>query len=124
MTHYRFAADPYEGCWLAGLPDAGDCQGQLQRCHLISKQHIRREIWQSRRWKASGKLDGLTLHDLQADPRTWVPGCQRHHFLLDEAFKLQIPRYLLPPAVEEYAAQWGLVWLLDRLYGERLDVAA
>jgi hypothetical protein len=34
-----------------------------------------------------------------------------------------IPRHRLPPALEEFAAEMGLLWWLDYTYGPRWDDA-
>lgn len=76
-----------------------------------------------RQFSDDAKDSGLlprTLHDLQWDDRVWVPGCERHHFHLDEQFRLVIPRDRLPEGVELFAGEWGLGWLLDRLYPEQV----
>jgi hypothetical protein len=95
-------------CWIAEhiiLP--GPCDGHLIRGHLIAKQTIRREA------------QGADLYD----PRCWVPICGGitgiggHHGMLDYAKTIRIPRDALPPAVEEFAAEYGLVWWLERTYG-------
>lgn len=121
MTIYHFAQDPYRSCWFAGLPDAGECEGRMQACHLLPKSLIKRELWQSRKWR--GRLPE-TLHELQWDPRVVVAGCQRHHFRLDESRKLKIPRYLLPPSVEEYAREYELMWWIEREYPDHGEAAA
>jgi hypothetical protein len=43
--------------------------------------------------------------------------------MLDTSRKLRIARAELPPAVEEFAAELGLVWWLDREYGVVADAA-
>lgn len=123
MSTYVYAQDPYAGCWFAGLPAAGKCDGRLQKCHLLPKALLKRELWQSRRWKASGRLPE-SLQELVWDERVWIPGCQFHHYRVDESRKLRVPRHLLPPAVEAFAAEWGLEWWLSREYGERQEMAA
>jgi hypothetical protein len=97
-------------CWVAEtLPGAGPCDPGvfgLQRAHLVRQQVIRREV--GRGWSVAA-----------ADPRSWVVMCWGHHAQLDHSRKLKIPRGLLPWAVEEFAAEYGLSWWLDREYGER-----
>ena len=120
-AHYTFAMGDGYGCWLAKLTDT-PCSGRLERVHLLSKQTIRREVWQSRKWKASG-LQPDTFFDLVWDRRVWVPGCSGHHYLLDQSKKLTVPRESLPDGVEAYAEQWGLGWWLTRIYGELREAA-
>jgi hypothetical protein len=63
-----------------------------------------------------------SLRALIDDPRVVVPGCggitglTGHHGAVD-ALILRIPRGMLPPALEEYAAEYSLTWALERSYG-------
>lgn len=106
---------PVTGCWFAGLPDAGPCDGGLVRCHLIPKQLLKRLFPHG--------FDGRSLAVLQADPRSWVWGCGGptgiggHHGQLDTSRKLRVPRPLLPSGVEEMATELDLLWWVDREYG-------
>lgn len=116
---YRYACDvPGEvaACWLA-QHSSEPCGGRMTKAHLISKQAIRKEIWNPA--LAEPNLDGFPscLRHLQDDPRCWVPTCWSHHQALDIARTLRISREQLPAAVEEYAAQYGVVRLLEREYG-------
>jgi hypothetical protein len=127
-------------CWFAKLPGSGPCEGQLVRVHLISKQQLRRTFpkgavliggrWQPPVEAAFVPQDGeparRTLRELQDDPRAWVPGCggmsglAGHHGRLDSSphngTRLRLARAQLPAAVEEYAAELGLTWWLDKTY--------
>ncbi len=119
---YTYACDiPGEPatCWLARL-SGKPCGGTLTKAHLISKQAIRKEIWN----RKLAEPDLLwpedfpaTLRHLQDDPRCWVPACWAHHQALDIARTLRVTREQLPPAVESYAAEYGVVWWLEREYG-------
>jgi hypothetical protein len=68
-------------------------------------------------------LECVSLQHLVWDPRCLVllcggpTGIGGHHGALDYARTLRIPRVVLPPEVEEYAAEFGLVWSLDHDYG-------
>lgn len=70
-------------------------------------------------------LAGATPRELVADARSWVWGCGGptgiggHHGRLDSrgCDPLRIPRYRLPPGLEEFAEELGLGWWLDREYG-------
>lgn len=102
------------GCWVAfNVVSPGHCSGRLVRAHLIKQQTIRREAPNADLW----------------DPRCWVPVCGGpmgnggHHGMLDHSRTLRIPREALPSSLEEFAAEHGLLWALDREYGP-LDVAA
>src|SRR5438128_1186852 len=97
-----------ERCWLRQFapPELRECDGRLDPCHLIPKQLLRRELG-----------DGTVgFEDLI------VPGCRKHHRLLDEARRIKIPRKRLPARVEWFAEQAGLAWFLDFEYGERYGV--
>ena len=106
------------GCWLAQFSDT-PCDGQLIRAHLLPKQKIRQEINARRLTKAEKQ-------ELYWDPRCWVPACGGptgiggHHGLLD-GLKLTVPRAALPEGLEEFAAELGLSWWLDRTYGPTED---
>jgi hypothetical protein len=41
--------------------------------------------------------------------------------MLDQSRTLRIPRDMLPPAVEEFAAEYGLLWWVEREYGPLTD---
>jgi hypothetical protein len=97
-----------DGCWVAfNVPGCGPCDGPLVRAHLIKQQTIRREAGKQHVW----------------DDRVWVPCCGGptgvggHHGQLDYARSLRIPRSALPVMVEEFAAEHGLTWWLEREYG-------
>lgn len=98
---------PKPRCWFAELPGAGECDGKLRKCHLIPAQTIKREVGKAHVW----------------DPRVWVwgcggpMGCSGHHGMLDYSRTLRVPRAMLPPAVEAFAAEFEIDWWLDREYG-------
>jgi hypothetical protein len=117
---YEYACN-FEGepatCWLARL-SATPCGGVMTKAHIISKQAIRKEIWNPA--QALGDVPEsfpATLRELQDDPRCWVPACWAHHSALDIARTLRIAREQLPAAVEAFAVQYGVVWILEREYG-------
>lgn len=94
-------------CFLAKFSDR-PCEGPLVRAHLIPAQTIRREVGTRAVW----------------DDRVFVPACGGivgiggHHGQLDYTRSLRIPRAELPPDLEEFAAEFDLLWWLDRTYGE------
>lgn len=123
-------------CFFASFPDAGPCDGALIRAHLVPRQLLKREYphgavliegqWQRRAIRQPAARNACrTLRQLCDDPRSWVPCCggpmglSGHHGQLDQSRTLRIPRELLPTAVEEFAAELGLLWYLDREYGPR-----
>jgi hypothetical protein len=83
--------------------------------HLIKQQTIRREVWNRR-----DELEGVPRSKarLLGDSRWWVWACVRHHWELDKSRRLRIPRHRLPPELEEAAAQYGILWWIEREYGE------
>jgi hypothetical protein len=126
-------------CAFGGKPGAGPCSGALIRAHLIPKQLTKREfphgvVFENGTWRRLDRtedrydLPHRTLREIHDDPRSWVPCCGGgsgiggHHGQLD-GLKLRIQRAGLPPAVEEFAAELGLGWWLDRTYGEAARAA-
>jgi hypothetical protein len=93
---------------------ADDCLGRLQRAHLIKEQVLRREVWNRREQLANVPRTKTQLFE---DPRLIVWACVRHHWQLDKSRTLKIPRHRLPPELEEAAAQYGILWWVDREYG-------
>lgn len=125
-------------CFFAGWPDAGPCDGALIRAHLVPRQLLKRDFpwgvvlaedgrWY-RRFRGESRPEASRFRSLKAlcdDPRSFVACCGGpmgpggHHGMLDQSRTLRIPREQLPAAVEEFAAELGLVWWLDREYGPR-----
>lgn len=115
-------------CFFKGWPGAGPCDGKLIPAHLIPKQLIRREVCSARTTCSSGRWpvtvdQRAELARILWDVRVVVPCCggpmglSGHHGMLDVARTLRIPRDRLPAAVEDYAAEHGLTWWLEREYG-------
>jgi hypothetical protein len=103
---------------------AGPCDGRLVRAHLIPAQLLKRETNAAVRARA---MTQATQDMLVWDPRAWVwmcggpTGIGGHHGRLDYSRRLRIPRHRIPPETEEFAAELGLGWWLDRTYGERTE---
>lgn len=123
-------------CFFAGWPDAGACDGQLVRGHIVPRQLLKRTYphgalldedgWRPMtRYEDRYDLRHRTLQDLIDDQRSWVPVCGgatgvgAHHGRLDIARTLRIPRERIPEGTEQYAAELGLGWYLDRAHGPR-----
>lgn len=132
-------------CFFREVAPQFECGGRLQRCHLIPKQRLKREFPHgalvvvgepSVAAAASVPLLPLvreltvaqrpgellvvfrSLGTIEWDERCWVPGCVDHHQRLDgRAFHLL--RSDLPEAAEEFAAEYGIGWMLDADFGER-----
>lgn len=127
-------------CFFHGWPEAGPCNGRLIRAHLIPQQLIKRtcpdglyrygDVWlppaRVRELEApSLDMSGFPWRSCSAllmDPRSWVwccggpTGAQGHHGMLDYSRTIRIPRDRLPAGVEEFAAELGLLWWVDRTY--------
>jgi len=90
-------------CWFAHL---GDCDfradGRPDRMHLIPAQRLRKA--------------GLKRKEVQ-DDRVIRHGCRKHHHQFDNGF-IKVTRDEIPRDTEEFAAEHGLEWSLDRDYGE------
>lgn len=115
-------------CFLAAFapPGAEECQGPMQRCHLVTKQRLR-ELWRQVHHPKSVRPKGwvraalpATLRQLLVDPRLWRPGCERHHQLMDAGRRsLRVPRSAIPAETEAFCLSVELDSWLDREYGER-----
>ena len=84
--------------------------------HLIPKQQIKKAL-------AGMVLDDLDGYVILWDQRVTRAACYRHHTMLDQSRKLRVPRHAIPVETEEYAAELGLGWWLDREYGPRVVAA-
>lgn len=141
--------DELLACFFAGWPDVTPCEGQLVRAHLIAKGRIKKAFrngaWRDgERWinripdealddpETIAAWRHLTLEEIQADRRCWIPVCGgltgigAHHGQLDNpSSKLRLTRAQLTLDVEEFAAEFGFEALLDREYGPRAgEIAA
>jgi hypothetical protein len=52
-----------------------------------------------------------------------MPACRAHHSAFDTARTLRVPRSSLPEAVERFAEGLGLLWWIEREYGEIEEAA-
>lgn len=95
-------------CWLAGR-DGRSCDGRIDPAHLIPKQTLKREL----RTKDRGVI---------WDRRVIRPICRFHHGQLDNR-ALRLVRAEIPQETEEFAAEHGIGWWLDRTYGQRPGAA-
>lgn len=114
----------------------GPCDGALIRAHLIPQQLLRREfphgvLFDDGRWRKATRyedrydLPHRTWSALAYDSRSWVACCGGpqgnggHHGQLDHSKKLRIDREDLPEELEQFAAELGLTWFIQRTYNER-----
>lgn len=111
----------------------GSCDGALIRAHLIPQQLLRREfphgaLFDDGRWRKATRYEDRydlpyrTAADLANDKRTWVPCCggpqgnAGHHGQLDHSRTIRITRQQLPVEVTDFAAEFGLLWWIERTY--------
>ena len=97
-------------CFLARFAPQVPCDGPTDFCHLIPKQVLKREI-------------ATDDPDVIWHPSTYVPGCRRHHNMLDVERTLKIPRSELPWKMIAFCEAFGLMWWVEREYGASLPVA-
>ena len=104
-TLYTYGALPAEEvvCFFAQF-SSEPCSGRMERAHLVRAQTIRREVGRARAviWC----------------PAVWRHACFRHHWMFDQAKTLIVPRSAIPADTEQWAAEHGLTWWLDRTYRE------
>lgn len=116
-------------CWFADLPGAGPCEGALVKCHLLTRQELKK-LWRSYHHRAGQPeprwpFKHRSLQALRDDPRCWVYGCGGpcgpggHHGQFKPDGPRVIDRHRLPEGLEEFAAELGLTWWLERTYGPR-----
>lgn len=119
-------------CFFADLPDAGPCDGQLVKAHLLPRQRLRREfalgvVLEDGKWRKLKRTEDryeLPYRNLRAlidDPASWVPCCGGptgiggHHGDLD-GLRLRLSREQLPEAFIWFCEELGLGWYVDRTY--------
>lgn len=83
----------------------------MDPAHLVPKQRIKREY-------PAHVVGAAVQRGIVWDPRVLVAACRAHHSAWDNRV-FNIARGEVPQACEEYAEEYGLVWSLDRDYGER-----
>jgi hypothetical protein len=98
-------------CWLKQFTDT-PCDGRMDRAHLLPRQLMRREL--------KGRPD---LPALLVDGRGWMPACRAHHSAFDTARPMRVPRSSLPEGLESFAEGLGLLWWIEREYGEIEEAA-
>lgn len=125
-------------CWFAGRPGIDPCQGRMDRMHWVKQQAIRARFPHGAyrvdggEWVRTPRLmdpadfegralDMRSMQQIVWDGRVWAGACRWHHGTFDRpgVRALRVPRAELPVDVEEWAAEFGMVWWLDRTYGER-----
>lgn len=97
---------PLHACWFAAFSEK-PCDGPMDKCHLIPRQRLRKEI---------AKSDAILASTLLWHPALWVYGCRRHHGDFDNR-ALRVARASVPEVVEMAAAELGMGWSLDRDFG-------
>lgn len=81
--------------------------GDIQGHHIIPKRTLKQQHFTDHVW----------------DDRNGLGLCAWHH-QRHENYRQRVPRDLLPEAVYEFAAELGIMWMLDREYPkEALDGA-
>lgn len=83
----------------------------MDRCHLIPKQRIRKQLRSDR-----PNLDPETLLRCVWHESMWVPGCRQHHSELDVSRVLRIPREDIPEITWAVAALFRVEWSLEYDY--------
>lgn len=100
-------------CYFAGK-GGFSCIAPVDPHHIIKRQTIRGQV--SR---------GAWLEDyahILHDSRNIIPVCRQHHANWHNA-RFTVARSELPESVEQFAAEYGLTWALDREYGQRSEAA-
>jgi hypothetical protein len=108
-------------CFFREFAPAGlrECQGPMQRHHVIKKQTIKRLFPQLPMFATDEEVreNKRRLAAAQKDDRDLLWACKRHHDLHEKAKRIPVPREELPEAVELFAADYGLVYELERQFG-------
>lgn len=80
--------------------EGGECQGDVQGHHAVSKQALKRR----------------GLHAFLWDTRNKIDVCTHRHEQVTNAYR-PISAELLPDDVWAFAADVGLTWWVERMYG-------
>ena len=102
--------DPSEWCWLHYTLGVDGCMGPIDPAHVGFSEH----------WLSKAPTGPHLTKEQANDPRILRPICRKHHHQFDFG-KLDLTRAQLPPSVEEYAKEHGLVHKLNREYGLRTE---
>lgn len=127
--------------WRKTLPPSSHlhCDGPLDAHHVLPKRLLKRVFphgvyfaegdgWRRTMPDQVGDYSietgaARSLGDLLNDGRNGIPVCRRHHDLIENC-AINLSRGELPHEVEEFAAELGLRWYLERTYREEeADVA-
>jgi hypothetical protein len=108
-------------CFLKDFSDR-PCDGRLVKAHLLPKQQMNKALTDHHYYRHAHD-EKRARRDWHEDPRSWVWACggpmgnAGHHGMLDASRTIRIPRDRLPAGLEEFAAELGLTWWLEREYG-------
>jgi hypothetical protein len=108
-------------CFFHEFAPAGirDCDGRVQNHHAIRQQTIRRLMAPARpHMMLDVELRQMKAALAQAlrDPRNTLWACKRHHQLWHNG-RIRVPRADVPEGLEEFAAEYELLFELDRMFG-------
>jgi hypothetical protein len=96
------------------------CSGPLQAHHVIPVQRLRHEHSHTAWAGGDHPLLGVTFDELIADPRNGVALCEVAHRAWENGTARPL-RHQLPACVEEFAADYELLWSLDQDFGNDDD---
>lgn len=96
-----------------------DCDGRLQNHHAIKQQTIRRLMAPARPHMMLDdelRVIKAALAKALRDPRNSLSACKRHHALWHNG-RIRVSRGDIPSELEDFAAEYELVFELDRQFG-------
>lgn len=96
-----------------------ECQGPTQRHHAIKQQTIRRLFPRLPMFASDEEIreNKRRLNQALNDGRNHLMACKRHHDLHEQAKAIPVPREELPAVLELFAADYGLEYELERMFG-------